>query len=60
MIFNNLPHLTVAVPVRSCMDCKYGSEREGSSFCEKESCYSYLSGCVREKALSEFLAVHGG
>jgi len=38
------------------IDCKYGSEKDNSSFCIKENHYSYLTKCVNRQAHEFFLS----
>jgi len=41
--------------LKTCMECEFGVEKEGNSFCRSESCYSHLTNCIQKKALSLFL-----
>lgn len=39
-----------------CQDCDFGHVQDGKSHCSKESCYSYLAKCIKNKALEDYLA----
>lgn len=41
--------------LKTCIDCKHNSIKEESSFCAKEGCFSYLTNCIKHKALEAFL-----
>ncbi len=45
--------------LKCCIDSKYGSEKDNSSFCVKEDHYSYLTKCVNRKAMEAFLKENG-
>lgn len=38
-----------------CHKCEYGAEKEGKSHCQRESVYSYLTNCIRQKAIDYYL-----
>ena len=38
-----------------CKECKYGEEKDGKSHCSKETIYSYLTNCIKAKALDFYL-----
>ena len=42
--------------LQACLSCSYGAEKDGKSHCSRESVYSYLTRCIHEKALRDYLA----
>ncbi len=40
--------------LQDCAACRYGSEKGGSSFCEFEACYGFLTKCIQKRALQAF------
>lgn len=41
--------------LKTCSDCKHNETRDESSFCAKEGCFSYLTNCIKKRALEAFL-----
>ena len=41
--------------LQACVGCKFGSENDGNSYCNREAVYSYLTNCVRQKAIDYYL-----
>ncbi len=47
-------HKEFSMQIPECEKCDQGSEVNGKSFCADENVYSYLTGCIRKKALECF------
>ena len=41
------------IPV--CTQCNYGAVIDQQSHCGKEKCYSYLTKCIADQALADYL-----
>ncbi|MHB8708485.1 MAG: hypothetical protein ACYC9I_06385 [Desulfuromonadales bacterium] len=39
----------------ACLECPHGGIREGKSHCRRETVYSYLTRCIQQKALADYL-----